>query len=97
MNWHGNLLFDGIWSGNFIRHFNDLLNLIGNMLDHGVRLGYLDFYGNMDMFFDWHMNNFLNGYRNWHLLYDCQCLFLMHWKVWHMMMMVILIVMESSF
>lgn len=99
MNWHMYLLFDGIWRWNFIRHFHDLLNLIGHMLDHGIRLGYLDFHGNMDMFLDRHMNNFLYGHWNWHLLNDCQCLFLMHWKVGHMMMMVmmVLIVMQSPF
>jgi len=97
MNCHGNLLFDRIWRWNFIRHFHDLLNLIGHMLDDGIRLGYLDLDGHMDMFLDRHMDNFLDGHRNWHLFNDCQCLFLMHWKVWHMMMMIILIVMQSTF
>lgn len=97
MDRHGNLLLDWIWLWHFVGHLYDLLNFIGYMLDHGIRLRHLDFNGHMNVFLDRHMNDLLDGHWNWHLLDHRQCLLLMNWEVRHMMMVVILIVMQTAF
>lgn len=86
------LLFDGIWRWHFIGHLDNLLNLIGHMLDHGIWLRHLDFHGHMHMLFHGYMDDLFDWHRHWHLLDDRQCFLLMYWEVWHMMMMIILVV-----
>lgn len=97
MDSHRNLLLNWVWLWHFVGHLHDLLNFIGHMLDHRIGLRHLDFHGHMNVFLDRHMNNLFDGHWHWHLLDHRQCLLLVDGEVRHMMVMVILIVMQTSF
>lgn len=96
MDGHWNLLFDGIGSWHFIGHFDDFFDLIRHVLDHWVGLWYLDFHGHMDVLLNGHMHDLLD--RHWHgnLLDHCQCLFLVHREVGHMVVVVVLVVVQTA-
>lgn len=96
MDGHMDLLLDGIGSWHLVGNLHDLLHLVGNVFDHRIGLWHLDLNGHMDVLLDGHMYDLLDGHGHWHLLNDGQCLLLVHREVRHVMMVIVLVVVQSS-